>query len=49
VQLDGKNYSDWSYVIKKFLRGKSMWCYISGVKAKPIDTKADDNAIALEV
>jgi len=35
--------------MKKFLRGKSMWFYISGVKAKLIDTKVDDYAIALEV
>jgi len=25
VQLDGRNYSYWSYVIKNFLHEKSMW------------------------
>jgi len=35
--------------MKKFLRGKSMWGYISGVKAKPINTKANDYATALDV
>jgi len=25
--------------MKNFLRAKSMWCYISHIKAKPIDTK----------
>ena len=30
VQLDGKNYSYRSYVIKNFLRGKSMWDYVLG-------------------
>jgi len=49
VQLDDKNYSNWSYVLKIFLRGKSMWDYISGAKAKLIDTKGDDYATALKV
>ncbi|PWA89615.1 hypothetical protein CTI12_AA109930 [Artemisia annua] len=31
VQLDGKNYVYWSYVMKKFLRGKSMWGYVTGI------------------
>jgi len=35
--------------MKNFLRGKSMWCYILGVKEKLIDTNVDDYAIALEV
>jgi len=47
VQLNGKNYSYWSYVMNNFLYGKSMWGYISGVKAKPIDTKVDDYATTI--
>ena len=42
VQLDGKNYSYWGYVMKNFLRGKSMWGYVTGVKVKPTDNKAAD-------
>jgi len=49
MQLDGKNYSYWSYVMENFVRGKPMWGYISGVKEKSIDTKANDYATALEV
>ena len=35
TRLDGKNYTYWSYVMKNFLRGKNMWGYVTGVKAKP--------------
>jgi len=47
VQLDDKNYSYWNYVMKKFLREKSIWCYISGVKAISIDIKTN-NYVSLE-
>src|SRR5581483_12044726 len=40
TQLDGKNYSYWSYVMKNFLRGKNMWGYVSGTSLKPTDDKA---------
>lgn len=49
VQLDGKNYSYWSYVMKNFLRGKSMWSYVSGVRVKPTDTKAADYEASVDV
>jgi len=45
VQLNGKNYSYWSYVMKRFYLEKSMWGYVSSVKGKPIDTKVDNYAI----
>ena len=48
VQLDGKNYTYWSYVMKKFLRGKSMWGYVTGVKKMPTDNKLDNYAVLLE-
>ena len=35
TQLDGKNYTYWSYVMKNFRRGKNMWGYVAGTKAKP--------------
>ncbi|XP_020271847.1 uncharacterized protein LOC109847014 [Asparagus officinalis] len=35
VRLDGKNYSYWSYVMKNFLKGKKMWCYVSGTSKIP--------------
>ena len=35
--------------MENFVRGKPMWGYISGVKEKSIDTKANDYATALEV
>ena len=35
TRLDGKNYSYWSYVMRNFLRGKSMWGYCTGTKIKP--------------
>ncbi|XP_073131422.1 uncharacterized protein [Henckelia pumila] len=37
VQLDGKNYTYWSYFMKNFLREKSMWSYVTGVRIKPTD------------
>ncbi|KAJ9544353.1 hypothetical protein OSB04_024060 [Centaurea solstitialis] len=40
TQLDGKNYSYWSYVMKKKLRGKNMWGYVTGTSSKPTDEKA---------
>jgi len=35
--------------MKNFICRKSMWDYISGAKAKLIDTEADDYATTLEV
>jgi len=35
--------------MKNFLRAKFMWCYISGIKTKSIDTKFNNYATALEV
>ena len=40
IQLDGKNYAYWSYVMKNFLRGKTMWGIVTGDKKKPTDEKA---------
>ncbi|KAJ9553465.1 hypothetical protein OSB04_017510 [Centaurea solstitialis] len=40
TQLDGKNYSYWSYVMKFFLRGKNMWGYVTGTSSKSTDEKA---------
>jgi len=48
VQLDGKNYS-FKSCYEKFLCGKSMYGYVSGVKAKRIDTNVDDYTTALKV
>lgn len=36
TQLDEKSYMYWSYVFRNFFRGKAMWSYIIGVKAKPL-------------
>ena len=30
VKLNGKNYSNWSYVIRNFLKGKKLWGYVTG-------------------
>ncbi|XP_074373914.1 uncharacterized protein LOC141714284 [Apium graveolens] len=51
VQLDGTNYFYWSYVIKKKLRGKTLWSYVrdKDTKTKPADGKTDDSAKAIEV
>ncbi|XP_075489501.1 uncharacterized protein LOC142528343 [Primulina tabacum] len=49
VQLDGKNYSYWGYVMKNFLRGKSMWGYVTGVRDKPTDQTNPDYAVSLDV
>ncbi|XP_073309961.1 uncharacterized protein [Primulina huaijiensis] len=49
VQLDGKNYSYWCYVMKNFLRGKSMWGYVTGVRDKPTDQMNPDYAVSLDV
>jgi hypothetical protein len=42
VQLNGENYSYWSYVMKNFLIGKDMWSYIDGLYVKPTDKKDVD-------
>ena len=42
VQLVGKNYTYWSYVMKKFLKGKKLWGYVSGTFVKPRDEKAEN-------
>ncbi|GKF12033.1 gag-pol polyprotein [Tanacetum coccineum] len=47
VQLDGKKYSYWNYVMKKFLQGKSMWGYVSGTKTKFVDGLLVDNYAVL--
>ena len=47
TQLDGKNYAYWSYVMKNFLRGKSMWGIVSGTRLKPV-TGSEDYAAKLE-
>ena len=49
VQLDGRNYSYWSYVMKNFLRGKSTWSYVTGVRHKPTDEKAEDFTTSIDV
>ncbi|XP_062086978.1 uncharacterized protein LOC133793695 [Humulus lupulus] len=41
VRLDGNNYSYWNYVMKKNLKGKKMWGYVSGTLVKPTNDKAD--------
>ncbi|GKC03110.1 gag-pol polyprotein [Tanacetum coccineum] len=48
IQLDGKNYTYWSYVMKNFHHGKLMWGYVSGVKKMPTDEKIDNYDVLLE-
>lgn len=48
VQLNGQNYSYWSYVLKKFLKGKRMWGYVSGTSEKPKDYKDGKYATEIE-
>jgi hypothetical protein len=38
VRLDGKNYSYWSYVMKKKIKGKKMWGYVSETYVIPRST-----------
>jgi len=39
VRLNGENYSYWSYIMKFFLKGKSMCNYVDGTSVKPTDKK----------
>lgn len=39
VQLNEKNQSYWSYVIKNLLKGMKMQCYVSGTSVRPKDDK----------
>lgn len=39
IQLDGKNYAYWSYVMKFFLNGK-IWVIVIGVKGKLTNDKS---------
>ena len=47
VRLDEKNYSYWSYVMRKFLKGKKLWGYVNGTCVKPKSTN-DDYATKLD-
>ena len=38
VRLNGKNYSYWSYVMRNFLKGKTLWGYVSGISVQPKTT-----------
>ena len=49
VRLDGRNYSYCSYVMKKFLKGKRMWGYISGTLSKPTDASNEKYVEMLEI
>ncbi|XP_062093433.1 uncharacterized protein LOC133799432 [Humulus lupulus] len=49
VQLNGQNYSYWHYVMKKFLKGKRMWGYVSGTSTKPKNDKDDSFAEQLNL
>ncbi|XP_026419743.1 uncharacterized protein LOC113315701 [Papaver somniferum] len=35
VKFDGTNYNHWSFLMRSFLKGKSMWKYIDGKAKKP--------------
>ncbi|XP_026415881.1 uncharacterized protein LOC113311255 [Papaver somniferum] len=35
AKLDGTNYTHWFFLMKSFLKGKSMWKYIDGTETKP--------------
>lgn len=41
VILDGKNYSQWSYHMKIFLKGRGLWKYVTGDKSCPIISVVD--------
>ena len=51
VQLNGTNYSYWSYIMKKNLRGKSLWSYVcdKDTTTKPADAKTTESKTAMEV
>ena len=51
VQLNGTNYSYWSYVMQNFLRGKSLWSYVcdKDTTTKPADAKTTESKTAMEV
>ena len=48
VQLDGKNFAYWSYVMRNFLKGKSMWGYVSGTITAPDPSKEDSSSTTIE-
>ncbi|XP_026425328.1 uncharacterized protein LOC113321639 [Papaver somniferum] len=35
VRFDGINYNHWSFLMRSFLKGKSMWKYVDGIEKKP--------------
>ena len=37
--LDGSNYSMWSQNMEVFLKGRGLWCYVSGAAPKPKETE----------
>jgi hypothetical protein len=51
VQLKGENYPYWSYVMKKFLKGKRIWGYVDGTSVKPTNNadKKDEAKYATEL
>ncbi|XP_026378593.1 uncharacterized protein LOC113273036 [Papaver somniferum] len=34
VRFDGTNYNHWSFLMRSFLKGKSMWKYVDGIEKK---------------
>ena len=49
VSLDGKKNSYWSYMMKKFLKGKKIWGYIIGTLCKPMNENDEKYAKRLDI
>jgi len=45
MRLDEKNYLYWSYMTRKFFKGKKIWRYVSGTLVKP--KNIDEGYVAL--
>lgn len=40
VRFDGTNYNHWSFLMRSFLKGKSMWKYVDGIEKKPTSSSS---------
>ena len=49
VQLNGQNYSHWSYVMNFFLKRKRVWSYVYGSSIKSTDKKDEKYDKDLEI
>ena len=44
VLFNGDNFSQWSQAISSYLKGRKLWCYVSGVRTIPVKEEKESDA-----